>query len=101
MLRSVGIKRDLRLDLYETYANYYYLTFKSFYSKHGDSYDRYLLRMNEMLESLLIINQLTNKLLNSQNFIKKNTLLQVTNNSTVNLKNSFNTMESTIKHFKY
>ena len=63
MLRCTGIKRDVRLDIFETYANYYYLNFKSFYSNKGDSYDRYLLRMSEMLESLNIINQLINKLI--------------------------------------
>ena len=101
MLRSTGVKRDLRLDLYETYANYYYLNFKSFYSKHGDSYDRYLLRMNEMFESLIIINQVINKLINNYKFINKNKLINLNNLNSYNNKNSFITMESTIKHFKY
>ena len=62
MLRSAGIKRDIRLDVNETYANYYYLNFKSFYSSNGDSFDRYLLRMMEMGESLHIINIVIQKL---------------------------------------
>jgi len=62
MLRCTGIKRDIRLDPNETYANYYYLNFKSFYSNNADSYDRYLLRMSEMFESLYLINQLVKKL---------------------------------------
>jgi len=62
MARSVGIKRDLRLDKMETYANYYHLNFRSYVGQNGDSYDRFLIRMNEMTESLNIINQVINKL---------------------------------------
>jgi NADH-quinone oxidoreductase subunit D len=62
MARSTGIKRDLRLDKMETYANYYYLNFRSYIGQHGDSYDRFLIRMNEMTESLNIMNQVINKL---------------------------------------
>jgi NADH-quinone oxidoreductase subunit D len=62
MARSTGIKRDLRLDKMETYANYYYLNFRSYIGQHGDSYDRFLIRMNEMTESLNIINQVVGKL---------------------------------------
>jgi NADH-quinone oxidoreductase subunit D len=63
MSRSTGIKRDLRLDKLETYANYYYLNFRSFIGQNGDSYDRFLIRMNEMSESLNIMNQVIYKLL--------------------------------------
>jgi NADH:ubiquinone oxidoreductase subunit D len=62
MARSTGLKRDLRLDKMETYANYYYLNFRSYVGQNGDSYDRFLIRMNEMTESLNIINQVVNKL---------------------------------------
>jgi NADH:ubiquinone oxidoreductase subunit D len=62
MARCTGIKRDIRLDSLETYANYYYLNFRSYTGQHGDSYDRFLLRMNEMSESLNIINQVVNKI---------------------------------------
>jgi NADH:ubiquinone oxidoreductase subunit D len=102
MLRCTGVKRDLRLDLFETYGNYYYLNFKSFYSKKGDSYDRYLLRMNEMLESLNIINQLIQKLINlKNNKINKNTLMNYHDFNNNSFITSFLTMEQTIKHFKY
>lgn len=102
MLRSTGVKRDLRLNLYETYGNYYYLNFKSFYSKNGDSFDRYLLRMNEMYESLLIITQLINKLTNTKyTKINKNKLLNFTNFNNNNQITSFLKMEQTIKHFKF
>lgn len=57
LARCVGIKRDIRLSKLETYGNYYYLNFRSFIGTNGDSYDRFLIRMNEMCESLFIINQ--------------------------------------------
>lgn len=101
MLRCTGIRRDLRLDLYETYANYYYLNFKSFYSLCGDCFDRYLIRMNEMLESLFIINQLINKLILKKKNINKYSLLNYNNYNNHTHLNNFLTMESTIKHFKY
>lgn len=102
MLRSVGVKRDLRLNLHETYANYYYLNFKSFYSRNGDSYDRYLLRMNEMVESLNIVNQLTSKLVNfKKRKINKNKLINYTNKNNYSYITSFLNMEQTIRHFKY
>lgn len=62
MARCTGIKRDIRLDEMETYANYYYLNFRSYIGQHGDSYDRFLIRMNEMTESLNIVNQVVSKL---------------------------------------
>lgn len=102
MLRCTGIKRDLRLDLFETYGNYYYLNFKSFYSKKGDSYDRYLLRMNEMLESLNIINQLIQKLVHLKNDkINKNALFNYHDFTNYSFITNFLTMEQTIRHFKY
>lgn len=102
MLRCTGIKRDVRLDIFETYANYYYLNFKSFYSNKGDSYDRYLLRMSEMLESLNIINQLINKLICLKNDkISKNNLLNYHDFNNYSFINNFLTMEQTIQHFKY
>jgi NADH:ubiquinone oxidoreductase subunit D len=61
MARAVGIKRDLRLSKLETYGNYYFLNFRSYVGQHGDSYDRFLIRMNEMCESLNIINQVVNR----------------------------------------
>jgi len=62
MSRSAGIKRDLRQSKLETYANYYYLNFRSYIGQHGDCYDRFLIRMNEMTESLNIVNQVVNKI---------------------------------------
>lgn len=102
MLRSVGIKRDIRLDVNETYANYYYLDFKSFYTNNGDSFDRYLLRMSEMFESLHIITQTLTRL-QIQKRTKLNTreLLQYHNFSEYSFITNFTSMEQTIRHFKY
>lgn len=120
MSRSVGIKRDLRISKLETYANYYYLNFRSYVGNHGDCYDRFLLRMSEMCESINITNQVINKLskfnkiknISNQgkphlqqisnihphlltNYLSKNIL------NKVNTNNSYTSMEHLIKHFKF
>ena len=113
MARCTGLKRDLRLSKTETYANYYYLNFRSYIGQHGDCYDRFLIRMNEMAESLNIINQCVNKI-SKYNYIKHSNT-----NKTINLKNqinphivlnyltkkynnnNYNSMEELINHFKY
>jgi NADH:ubiquinone oxidoreductase subunit D len=116
MSRSCGIKRDLRLSKTETYSNYYYLNFRSYIGQHGDSYDRFLIRMNEMAESLNIVNQSINKIskfnsiksLNKDNFNRQSIILPhlvlsyLNKNSTNenNVKNSYNSMEELITHFK-
>lgn len=102
MLRCVGIKRDVRLDVNETYANYFHLNFKSYYSANGDSFDRYLLRMSEMFESLHIINQLLPKLsIQKKTFANKRELLNYHNFSEYSFVTNFTSMEQTIRHFKY
>ncbi len=62
MARCVGIQRDIRLSNVESYANYYYLNFRGYTGLHGDCYDRFLIRMNEMAESTSIINQVINNI---------------------------------------
>jgi len=118
MSRSVGLKRDLRLSKLETYANYYYTNFRSYTGMHGDCYDRFLIRMNEMCESVNISNQIINKLTkfnkinikNKNNVNKKYTTIQphlihkyIASNSmnTFNYKNNYTSMETLIKHFKF
>jgi len=71
MARCTGLKRDLRVDRLETYANYYHLNFRSYVGQKGDSLDRYFLRMNEMTESLNIINQIIHKLTKKKTLKKK------------------------------
>jgi NADH-quinone oxidoreductase subunit D len=63
MLRSTGVAWDLRrAQPYECYND---LDFKVPVGKHGDNYDRYVLRMDEMYQSVEIMKQCVN-LLKSQ-----------------------------------
>ena len=55
--RSIGVKKDLRLIKHQTYSNYKFLNFFSYTTKNGDSFDRFLLRMYEINESMHIISQ--------------------------------------------
>lgn len=114
MSRCTGIKRDIRLSRLETYSNYYYLNFRSFIGQHGDCYDRYLIRMSEMTESLNIITQVINKITlwkykGAKKTNKYATVLPhwilnyVTPRKMIsnNYKTSYTSMEELIKHFKY
>ena len=112
MSRSTGIKRDVRLDKLETYANYYYLNFRSFIGQNGDCYDRFLIRMNEMSESLNIMNQVIQKLMKHRKprKTKKNSLINPHQTlkylypkswNQNNYKSEYTSMEQLIKHFKY
>jgi NADH-quinone oxidoreductase subunit D len=55
MLRGSGVKRDLRKD--EPYTGYEKFDFEVALGKNGDAYDRYLLRLEEIRQSLRIIQQ--------------------------------------------
>jgi len=54
-LRACGVKRDLRKD--EPYGLYDRFTFDVPIGKNGDVFDRYMIRMKEMEESIKIIDQ--------------------------------------------
>ncbi len=54
-LRACGVKRDLRKD--EPYMLYDQIDFDVPVGKHGDVFDRYMIRMLEMEESIKIIDQ--------------------------------------------
>ena len=56
--RSSGIKDDLRLKKINNYGAYWYLSFRTFLGKKGDNYDRFLIRIKEILESFRIISQI-------------------------------------------
>jgi len=93
MLRGSGIPWDLRkTQPYEIYSE---LDFSIPMGNSGDCYDRYLLRIEEMRQSLNIIHQCV-KLLPS-GFIKS-TNFKVTPPSRSEMKTS---MESVIHHFKF
>ena len=106
MARCVGIKRDLRLSKSESYASYPVSQFRGYLGNHGDSYDRYLIRMYEMVESLYIVSQIIDKCHTSH---LPNSPLNVYDiidyvggSSSERSKYTANTlMESTIKDFKY
>ena len=55
MLRGSGVKYDVRKA--NPYSGYENFDFDIAYGKNGDAYDRYLLRMEEMRQSLRIIEQ--------------------------------------------
>jgi NADH:ubiquinone oxidoreductase subunit D len=58
MLRSTGTLFDIRKEFpYEVYNN---LQFEIPVGKTGDSYDRYLIRIQEMRQSIFIIQQCLN-----------------------------------------
>lgn len=116
LARSAGIKRDLRLSFFDTYATYYFLNIRSFTGYTGDCYDRYLIRIREMNESVHIITQVINKLnLNYSNekknvsLFSSNFLNYIDNISAfiikplkkINLNSWYINMEELINHFKY
>ena len=95
LARSVGLKRDLRLNKKDSYSGYNLLTFKSFLGTNGDAYDRYLIRMLEMGESLNIANYSALQLL------KLNPSIAALGNNLVNIssKTAYTSMEDLITHF--
>jgi len=93
MLRGSGIPWDLRKSQpYEVYSE---LEFDIPVGTNGDCYDRYLIRIEEMRQSLRIINQLINKI--NVGSIKSNNF-KISPPSRKEMKTS---MEALIHHFKY
>jgi len=104
MSRSVGIKRDLRLSSTNAYSGYSDFEIKSYCGVNGDSYDRFLIRMLEMGESLSIITSVSTKLLsnfflNSNSYMYSNLFL----NKMFYQKqlNNYSSMEDLISHFLF
>jgi NADH:ubiquinone oxidoreductase subunit D len=96
MARSIGFKKDLRLSKKHVYSNYNNLNFKSFIGVNGDCYDRYLIRMLEMSESLNIANNIALKLLEANS----NIIYQHLINKNYKIKTkSYTYMEDLIEHF--
>ena len=99
MLRSVGFFWDLRIV--EGYDNYDFFNYKIPIGINGDCYDRYLIRIEEMRESLNIISQCFNylnvtNLLDDYSYIIDN--YKIISPSRKIMK--FN-MEALIHHFKF
>lgn len=94
MLRGSGVVWDLRRN--QPYEVYPELDFDIPVGVHGDSYDRYLVRMAEMRESLKIILQCLNKM--PQGEIKVDDRKQICPPSRAAMKKD---MESLVHHFKF
>jgi NADH dehydrogenase I D subunit len=93
MLRGSGIYWDLRKNFpYEIYND---LNFAIPLGSKGDCYDRYLVRLEEMRQSILIILQAIYKLPKGNIVTQNNKSVY---NSKIMIKQS---MESLINHFKY
>lgn len=114
VLRSTGVKKDIRFLKAETYSYYWFLHIQGYLGKRGDSYDRFLIRLREMYESLHIMFQVLTNLTNltsnpsqTSDFANSNLsfLSAISNTSTTNFSQQNNntkytSMESLIKHFK-
>jgi len=92
MLRGSGIQWDLRKS--QPYEIYDKLNFNIIVGNNGDCYDRYLIRILEMKQSLKIINECLNKIPKG---LTKSSNLKVTPPSRLDTKRS---MEALIHHFK-
>jgi len=93
LLRSTGVNWDLRInDTYEIYSS---LDFNIPVGINGDCYDRYLIRVEEMRQSLRIINQCINNMPTGNYKVND---FKITNTNRALMKDS---MESLINHFKY
>lgn len=100
MSRSTGIKKDLRLSTLDVYSNYNSISLTSYFGINGDCYDRYLIRMLEMAESLHIVNICTKQLFSTNNILNKTTST-IWNQVYKTPKQSLNysSMEDLINHF--
>lgn len=104
--RSAGVRRDLRLSYAESYSNYYYLNIRSFVGENGDCYDRFLIRMREMAESIHIILQVISNWVEIDVGGWDATLELLRSRTARTFRRSHNTswctgMEELIDHFKY
>jgi NADH-quinone oxidoreductase subunit D len=97
MIRSVGAKKDLRLSKKHVYSGYNKIDLKSYLGINGDCYDRYLIRMFEMAESLNIANYVTSQLLLNTSKIPYQTLINKNYNTAT--QSNYNSMEDLINHF--
>jgi len=93
MLRSTGVDWDLRVT--QSYEVYNEVKFSIPVGQKGDCFDRYLLRIEEMRESVKIILQCINQI-PIKDFIKKNDR-KILVPSRLQMKTS---MEALIHHFK-
>ena len=93
MLRGSGAEWDLRMS--QPYEVYDQLEFKTLSGTNGDCYDRYLIRLFEMKQAVLIIEQCLDRIPTGPIKTSDN---KITPPSRFELKTS---MEAVIHHFKY
>jgi NADH:ubiquinone oxidoreductase subunit D len=93
MLRSAGVAWDLRKN--EPYELYNEIPFYAPVGRYGDCYDRFLLRMEEMRQSLFIINSALNLLEDGEFKTADRKYSPPTRDETRQ------SMEYLIQHFKY
>ena len=92
ILRSCGVNWDLRKrNSYEIYDD---IDFKVPLGKRGDSFDRYLIRIEEMKQSVFIIDYCLNNIVRGRNLVKN---YKIVLPKRIDMKNC---MESLIHHFK-
>jgi len=93
MARGSGVNWDIRLS--SPYEIYDRLLFRAPIGSFGDCFDRYLIRIAEMKQSLIIIGQCIN-------LVDETVSLRLDNNKIYPPKKSTmkSSMESTISHFK-
>lgn len=109
VLRSTGEKKDLRFIKSDCYSFYWFLNMQSYLGKRGDCYDRFLIRIREMYESVNIIFQVISQLTTSLetngkgNFNFFSFYEQIYGKSFNKMFRStkYNSMEFLIEHFKY
>lgn len=115
VLRSVGVKKDLRFLRSETYAHYWFLSIQGYLGKRGDSYDRFLIRLREMYESVNIVFQILTNLSTTShqkpNLFSSNSTepsffsffdaIYTEKHNKLNHNTKYTSMESLINHFKY
>lgn len=105
LARSASINRDLRINNSETYSTYKFLHLRSFTGINGDCYDRFLIRIREMAESVHLIIQIINNWLKitpsayefflTLKYRKQQTFRRQ------HMHSWYNGMEELINHFKY
>ena len=110
MIRSAGIRKDMRFLRSETYASYWFLSLYSFLGKRGDSYDRFLIRVREMYESVNVVFQVLSNLTNNKltatnsnrnvDFLSFFDSLYRIRKEQLNKRTKYTSMESLIHHFK-
>ena len=98
MLRSTGVAWDLRKN--NPYDYYQYLNFDIPVGSKGDCYDRYLLRIEEMAQSLRIINQVIDELDNKIYDFSQPNFENINSKHSIKYNVMKTYMEDLIDHFR-